>query len=212
MRGTGWGQSGRAGPSIASGIREGTASSLLSAKCSRFLSFPRLFLVMTKSLHLPESSPKLSIQLSTQLRSNKDLSPLLCPFTIQPKKCGPERDIDLPKVPKNQCLNPELFSEGPVGSSISLPASCPAGPESSFSQQRSTRCPAKSLAGDCSPHVLPSLPGWYGTDHILPVGCPGSPRLPSAWRPGPEGIGQNKSLLSQARGLSSRNNSGHLHS
>lgn len=47
-----------------------------------FLSFPRLFLVMTKSLHLPESSPKLATQPSPQLRSNKDLSPLLCLFTI----------------------------------------------------------------------------------------------------------------------------------
>lgn len=77
---------GRLDPALLLGSQRTQLQACCQPNAHAFLSFPRLFLVMTKSLHLPESSPKLSTQPSPQLRSNKDLSPLLCPFTIQPTK------------------------------------------------------------------------------------------------------------------------------
>lgn len=38
-----------------------------------------------------------------------------------------------------------------------------------------------------TPCSSPSPPGWCGIGHTRPAECSGSPRPPSAWRPGPEG-------------------------
>lgn len=106
---------------------------------------------------------------------------------------------DLPEVPQNQSLNQGLFSEWPVGFSIPPPASLLTGPKSSLSWQPPEGHLAKSLASGPSSHALPSLPGWCGTGHTQPAGCSGCPLPPLAWRPGPEGKGRDRGLLSQAQ-------------